>query len=193
MHTDHLPGYIEDELNDFYTKRKDPATISRLHENFPRRLLKIWVADRIIKHIGLDSPWDDRIVDGFPYKKAREFLIRHDKNMSLLFGSATRDWKKIGLTEKEDKRLITESINNKLKSVCNVRLSNMYKGRRSKEEKYQLKGLEVFDKFNVKIPYNLQADQYHSLKTVKRLMCREKVQEKIWKCWTELVPISDGK
>jgi hypothetical protein len=159
----------------------------------------------LVKIIGYDNVFDTKIITGFPYEKVRQFMIQHSHNIDL-FG-CTWNWKNLELVDidtdwskdkikeaeknnKEMKKLTTEYINSRLRSVCNIGVKNKYKGgKASKREEYIIQGLDIWETGGVKILNNTKADLLHLNKNFKRLMTKTKVKPMMWKCVSELVAI----
>ena len=82
-------------------------------------------------------------------------------------------------------------ISNKLKSVCNISVSNKHRGRDAKKEEYIIKGLDIWEKGGLAIPENEYAERLYVEKNFKRLMTKTKVGDKLWKCVSELVEVKE--
>jgi hypothetical protein len=202
---DNLQDYIETTINTHEREHRTDCNVNRLHEK--KHLLKIWVAHSLVKVIGYDNVFDQKTIAGFPYEKVRQFMVEHGNNIDLLFGCNSKNWKNLELIDihtewnkdkikeaqnenKEMKKLMTEYINSRLRSVCNIGVKNKYKGGKAiKREEYIIQGLDIWETGGVKILNNTKADLLHLNKNFKRLMTKTKVKPMMWKCVSELVAI----
>ena len=104
--------------------------------------------------LGFENIWDKKEIQGYPYDKAIVFLEKYHHKISVLFGNnAKKDWSKLDINDKNDKRTIALALNTVLKNVCNIGVKNKYLGRRSKEDLFCIKGFELFE--NNHIEFNL--------------------------------------
>jgi hypothetical protein len=183
MNTNHLQDYIEDTLNKYEKIHKNDENVARLHER--RHLLKLWAVDNMIKALGFNNVWDNKIIQQYPYDKAKDFLIEHGDNISLLFKTNKVDW-----TEIDDKKKISDYINNRLKSICNVTVKNKHKGKLAKIlQEYCIQGLDIWDKGGIKINKNKTADTIYKQKNYKRIIIKNKVNKNVWECVSKLIKI----
>jgi hypothetical protein len=186
---DNLQDYIETTINQYEKEHLRDDNTQRLHEK--RNLLKIWTAHNLVKMLGFDNIYDTRTIKGYPYEKAREFLVEHGDNISLLFGGKKVNWKNVDVNDKESKREISYYISNKLKSVCNIGVSNKHRGRDAKKEEYIIKGLDIWEKGGLVIPKNEYAERLYAEKNFKRIMNKTNVGTNMWKCISELVEVKE--
>jgi len=186
---DNLVDYIETTINQHEKDHLRDDNTQRLHEK--RNLLKIWTAHNLVRILGFDNVYDTRTIKGYPYEKAKQFLVEHGDNISLLFGGKKIDWKGVDVNDKESKREISYYISNKLKSVCNIGVSNKHRGKGREKEEYIIKGLDIWEKGGLVIPKNEYAERLYTEKNFKRLMTKTKVGTNMWKCISELVEVKE--
>jgi hypothetical protein len=153
-----LKFYIENELNNYLKENKSINNTERLHEKY--HLLKLWTVHGIVQMLGFENIWDKKEICGYPYDKAVVFLEKYHHKISVLFGNnAKKDWSKLDINDKNDKRTIALALNTVLKNVCNIGVKNKYLGRRSKEDLYCIKGFELFENNHIEIPVNDVAER----------------------------------
>ena len=102
--------------------------------------------------LGFKNIWDKNTIQGYPYEKAKTFLLEHDKKISLLFNTARKDWDKVDISEEKVRKAICQRLNTILKSVCNIGVKNKYKGKRGKDNpEYEISGLDIWEKEKIQI------------------------------------------
>lgn len=199
MNTEHLELYITKMLDSHEKEIIDKDnSIERLHEH--HSLLKIWCAHNIIKVLGFENIWDTKELQGYPYKAIIEFMKKYGKHISVLFNTKDNiQWDIVEVPEdgKGNKAIVTY-INNKLKDVCNIRVSdkNRAKSKNAKQE-YKIQGLEFWTDGGIKIPKNSIADSIWTDQIKdeenpkKRLLTfrKEQVAKRVWKCVSEVVTV----
>ena len=63
-----------------------------------------------------------------------------------------KDWTKVNENDTEGQKLITFSINQRLKSVLSIGVKNKFKGKRAKDsDEYLIQGLEKWDEAGIQI------------------------------------------
>jgi len=162
MKCDNLQEWLEDSINKYEKEHKRDENVDRLHEK--RHLLKLWTADRIVNILGFENIWDKKSIQEYPYDTARQFLIDHDKKISLLFNTSSQDWSKVTLSVPDEKlitarkKLISQRLNTILKSVCHIGVKKKYKGYVGKTNtEYIISGLEIWEEENIQIKDNIDA------------------------------------
>jgi hypothetical protein len=78
----------------------------------------------------------------------QKHLIEHGDNIALLFNTSKKDWKTITL-DKQGKKLISEYINNRLREVVNISVTNKHRGKSSKFQEYIIHGIDEWEQNNI--------------------------------------------
>ena len=151
MNCDNLEDMLLSEIKSSAKYLADKSDIEKLH--YKRNIQKIHEVYNIIKEIGFKNIFGEEILNNLDYEKMHKYFRENSEYHKLLFNCNTS---KVMTLDKEDKgykRSILNFINNKLKPVCGLSVSNKdsntRKGRNNPE--YYLKGLEIWNTFRIKI------------------------------------------
>jgi hypothetical protein len=190
MNCKNLKDFIEYKINEHEKTHRRDENIQRLHER--RGLLKIWVAHNIVEMLGFKDIFDTKTIDGYPYEKAKDFLIKHSKNIDLLFNTQSSNWEELDITDKDGKNKLSNYISGKLKAVCNITFSNAHRGKKAQLDQYILKGMEIWQNGNIQIPKNHQAHQLYLQNNFKRITTKIQVNDKLWKVVSKLIEVENA-
>ena len=152
MNCSNLRFLVEHEANK-HIKDTNADTVDRLHDK--NHILKLWTAHNIVQTLGFDDIFDKKEIQGYPYDKARTFLVSYHHKISVLFGNNAKiDWGNFDIEETAVKRKIALTLNTFLKNICNVGVKNKGRGRKIIENIFRIKGIDLFEDNNVVIPKN---------------------------------------
>ena len=140
------PNFRETIKDKIINKEVSQNNTSRLHQS--NRDIKLYWVDSVIKMMGYENIFDTKHIKGFPYEMMQKHLIENGDNIALLFNTAKRDWKAEKMDEK-GKHNISRYVNDRLREVANISVTNKHRGRLAKAQGYIINGIDEWEKNNI--------------------------------------------